>query len=80
MAAIKDEKTLHVKIGRPTPEDKFLSGVLGKAGLLSAIVYLAAVLNWFNRWMLYWHVSIMIEAEFCLDAVEGTCPLRSANA
>jgi len=33
-------------------------------------VYLAAVLDWFSRRVLAWRVSITLEVEFCLDAVE----------
>ncbi len=33
-------------------------------------VYLAAVLDWFSRRVLSWRVSITLEVEFCLDAVE----------
>jgi putative transposase len=33
-------------------------------------VYLAAVVDWFSRRVLSWRVSITLEAEFCLDAVE----------
>ncbi len=33
-------------------------------------VYLAAVLDWFSRRVLSWLVSITLEVEFCLDAVE----------
>ena len=33
-------------------------------------VYLAAVLDWFSRRVLSWHLSITLEVEFCLDAVE----------
>jgi putative transposase len=33
-------------------------------------VYLAAVVDWFSRRVLAWRVSIMLEVEFCLDAVE----------
>ena len=33
-------------------------------------VYLAAVLDWFSRRMLSWRVSITLEVDFCLDAVE----------
>ena len=33
-------------------------------------VYLAAVVDWFSRRVLAWRVSITMEAEFCLDAVE----------
>ena len=33
-------------------------------------VYLTAVLDWFNRRVLAWRLSITLEAEFCLDAME----------
>ena len=33
-------------------------------------VYLAAVLDWFSRRVLSWRVSITLEVEFCLEAVE----------
>ena len=33
-------------------------------------VYLAAVVDWFSRRVLAWQLSITLEVEFCLDAVE----------
>ena len=33
-------------------------------------VYLAAALDWFSRRVLAWRVSITLEVEFCLEAVE----------
>ncbi len=33
-------------------------------------VYLAAVVDWFTRRVLAWRVSITMEVDFCLDAVE----------
>ena len=33
-------------------------------------VYLAVVLDWFSRRVLSWRVSITMEVDFCLDAVE----------
>ena len=33
-------------------------------------IYLAAVLDWFTRRVLAWRVSITLEAEFCVEAVE----------
>ena len=33
-------------------------------------VYLAAVVDWFSRKVLAWKLSITLEAEFCLEAVE----------
>jgi putative transposase len=33
-------------------------------------VYLAAVVDWFSRRVLAWRLSITMEVDFCLDAVE----------
>jgi putative transposase len=33
-------------------------------------VYLAAVLDWFSRRVLAWRLSITLEAEFCLEALQ----------
>ncbi len=33
-------------------------------------VYLTAVVDWFSRRVLSWRVSITLEVEFCLEAVE----------
>lgn len=33
-------------------------------------IYLAAVLDWFTRRFLAWRVSITLEADFCIEAVE----------
>jgi putative transposase len=33
-------------------------------------IYLAAVLDWFTRPVLSWRVSISLEADFCIEAVE----------
>jgi transposase InsO family protein len=33
-------------------------------------VYLAAVADWFSRRVLAWRVSIIMEVDFCLEAVE----------
>ena len=35
-------------------------------------VSLACVVDWFTRWVLAWRLSITMEVEFCLEAVEGT--------
>src|SRR5665647_3888824 len=34
------------------------------------LVYLAAVVDWFSRKVLAWKLSITLETEFCLEAVE----------
>ena len=33
-------------------------------------VYLTAVVDWFSRRVLSWRVSITMEAEFCIEALE----------
>jgi putative transposase len=33
-------------------------------------IYLAAMLDWFTRRVLAWRVSITLEADFCIAAVE----------
>ena len=33
-------------------------------------VYLAAVVDWFSRRVLSWRLSITMDVDFCLDAVE----------
>lgn len=33
-------------------------------------IYLAAVLDWFTRRVLAWRVSITLEADFCIEALE----------
>ena len=33
-------------------------------------IYLAAVLDWFTRRVLAWRISITLEADFCVEAVE----------
>jgi len=33
-------------------------------------VYLAAVMDWFSRYVLSWDVSVTLESEFCVDALK----------
>ena len=33
-------------------------------------VYLAAVVDWFSRRVLSWRLSITMQADFCIEAVE----------
>ena len=43
-------------------------------------VYLAAVIDWFSRRVLAWRLSITMEAEFCVEALEEALrPLRQAG-
>ena len=39
-------------------------------------VYLAAVVDWFSRRVLSWRVSVTMEVEFCLEAVEEALALH----
>ena len=42
-------------------------------------IYLAAVLDWFTRRVLAWRVSITMEADFCIEAVEEALASRHAR-
>ena len=44
--------------------------LLTPLALPSRFVYLAAVIDWFSRKVLAWELSITLETEFCLEAVE----------
>ena len=53
-------------------------------------VYLAAVMDWFSRRVLAWRLSITLDVEFCLDAVQrrwsgmagrtSSTPTKAANS
>jgi putative transposase len=38
--------------------------------LRGGFVYLAAVLDWYNRYVLAWELSISLEADFCVTVLE----------
>lgn len=38
--------------------------------LRQGFVYLVAILDWFSRYVLSWKVSLTMEVEFCLEALE----------
>jgi putative transposase len=38
--------------------------------LLHGFLYLVAIMDWFSRYVLSWEVSISLETEFCLTALE----------
>ena len=42
----------------------------GYIPMARGFVYLAAVVDWFSRRVLAWRLSITLQAEFCLEAVE----------
>ena len=47
-----------------------LTGCLPYIPMARGFIYLAAVLDWFTRRVLAWRVSITLEADFCVEAVE----------
>jgi putative transposase len=34
------------------------------------LIDLGAVVDWFNRWVLAWRLSITLEMAFCIEALE----------
>ena len=42
-------------------------------------VYLAAVMDWFSRAVLAWRLSITMEAEFCVEALEEALPATAGR-
>ena len=44
----------------------------------NASLYLAAMLDWFSRRVLSWPVSITLEADFCIEAVEAALARHGA--
>jgi putative transposase len=38
--------------------------------MAQGFVYLVAVIDWFSRYILSWKVSISLESDFCVDALE----------
>ena len=38
--------------------------------MAQGFVYLVAIIDWFSRYILSWKVSISLESDFCIDALE----------
>lgn len=38
--------------------------------MAQGFVYLVAIIDWFNRYIVSWKVSISLESDFCIDALE----------
>ena len=38
--------------------------------MLQGFVYLVAIIDWYSRYILSWRVSISLEGEFCVAAIE----------
>jgi len=43
--------------------------------LKHGFVYLAAIIDWYSRFVLSWRVSISLEADFCVEALQGALDL-----
>ena len=39
--------------------------------LLGSHVYLVAIIDWYSRYVLEWRLSISLEADFCMEALES---------
>jgi len=38
--------------------------------MAQGFIYLVAIIDWFSRYILSWKVSISLESDFCIDALE----------
>jgi putative transposase len=56
-----------VKIERP---DQVWSTDITYVGLPSGFMYLAAVIDWYSRYVISWRLSNTLDGEFCLDMLE----------
>lgn len=45
--------------------------------MANGFIYLMAVLDWYSRYVLSWSISISLEADFCLEALD--CALRRGH-
>jgi putative transposase len=56
-----------VKIERP---NQVWSTDITYVGLASGFMYLAAVIDWYSRYVISWRLSNTLDGEFCLDMLE----------
>ena len=47
--------------------------------MVRGFIYLVVVLDWFSRRVLAWRVSITMEADFCVEALEKACHGRQPD-
>jgi putative transposase len=45
--------------------------------LLQGFIYLVAIIDWYSRYVLSWEVSITLESDFCLAALESALEIAS---
>ena len=57
-----------VKVERP---DHVWSTDITYVRMRRGFAYLAAVMDWFSRYVLSWRISVFIDASFCVDALEA---------
>jgi putative transposase len=56
-----------VRIGRP---DQVWSADITYVRMYRGWLYLAAVMDWFSRYVIGWEVSVTLESEFCVSALK----------
>jgi putative transposase len=47
--------------------------------MAGGFVYLAAVMDWYSRFVLSWSLSVTMEVDFCMEAVEAGAPPGAAG-
>jgi len=57
----------HLEIGRP---DQVWASDITYIRLAHGFVFLTAVMDWFSRYVLAWELSILLDKEFCLTALD----------
>jgi hypothetical protein len=57
----------HLEINRP---DHVWTSDITNIRLADSFVFLTAVMDWFSRYVLAWKLSIFLEKEFCLTALD----------
>jgi putative transposase len=45
--------------------------------LRHGFVYLVAILDWFSRYVLAWELSVTVDGQFCVDALDRTLGQRT---
>jgi putative transposase len=43
--------------------------------LLEGFVYLVAIMDWFSRYVISWELSITLDTQFCIDALQRALPM-----
>jgi putative transposase len=67
IAPLSDDLTVSLAVVRP---NQVWAMDITYIAMARGFVYLAAVVDWFTRRVLAWRLSITMEADFCIEAVE----------